>query len=120
MNSKGELCIGMAGVGRATELHMNALRRYSEVPICYKRIIARRKEQLDDAVRRYGFMEASTDFEALVNDEEIDIIDICTPPYVHRVELLEELLMAKKHAKDGKIMKAHTASSAIREKYGLV
>ena len=96
MNSKGELCIGMAGVGRATELHMNALRRYSEVPICYKRIIARRKEQLDDAVRRYGFMEASTDFEALVNDEEIDIIDICTPPYVHQ-EMIIKAMKAGKH-----------------------
>ena len=40
MNKKGEICIGMAGAGRATELHMNALKRYTEVPICYKRIIA--------------------------------------------------------------------------------
>ena len=29
MNQKKEICIGMAGAGRATELHMNALRRYT-------------------------------------------------------------------------------------------
>lgn len=32
MNEKGEICIGMVGTGRATELHMNALQRYTEVP----------------------------------------------------------------------------------------
>ena len=47
MNAKKEICIGMAGAGRATELHMNALNRYSGVPICYKHIIAHRFEQVN-------------------------------------------------------------------------
>ena len=46
MNQSGEICIGMAGAGRATELHMEGLKRFSGVPICYKTIFARRKEQL--------------------------------------------------------------------------
>ena len=41
MNKKGEICIGVAGAGRATELHMNALKRNSGIPVCYKHIIAR-------------------------------------------------------------------------------
>lgn len=96
MNSNGELCIGMAGAGRATELHMNALRRYSEIPICYKRIIARRTEQVEEAKRRYGFLEASLDFDDLVTDDEIDIIDICTPPYVH-ADMIIRAMKAGKH-----------------------
>lgn len=91
-----QICIGMAGAGRATELHMNALLRFSEFPVRYKRIIARRPEQVNKMKERYGFEIASTDFDDLLNDEEIDVIDICTPPYVHE-EMIEKALKAGKH-----------------------
>lgn len=96
MNKKGEVCIGMAGAGRATELHMNALQRYSGVPVCYKRIIARRWEQVNRMKERYGFLEAGIDFEDLLTDPEIDVIDICTPPYIHE-EMIVRALKADKH-----------------------
>ena len=96
MNSKKEICIGVAGAGRATELHMNALRRYTGVPVCCKRIIGRRFEQVNAAKERYGFLEASLNFDDLLNDPEIDVIDICTPPYVHE-EMIIKALRAGKH-----------------------
>ena len=96
MNNKGEIVIGMAGAGRATELHMNALKRYTEVPICYKRIIARRWEQVNFAKERFGFIESSLEFDDLLNDPEIDVIDICTPPYAHE-EMIIKALKAGKH-----------------------
>ena len=43
---KNEICIGMAGAGRATELHINALKRFTGIPLRFKMIVARRKEQL--------------------------------------------------------------------------
>jgi predicted dehydrogenase len=96
MNSRGEICLGMAGAGRATELHMNALTRYTGVPVCFKRIIARRFEQVNVMKERYGFVEVSLSFDDLINDEEIDVIDICTPPYVHE-EMIIKALKAGKH-----------------------
>ncbi len=93
---KKEICIGMAGAGRATELHMNALLRFSEFPVRYKRIIARREEQVEAMRKRYGFENGSTNFEDLLKDKEIDVIDICTPPYVHE-EMIEKALKAGKH-----------------------
>lgn len=96
MNNKGEICFGMAGAGRATELHMNALKRYTEVPICYRRIIAHRWEQVNAAKEKYGFEESSLSFEDLIEDPEIDVIDICTPPYVHE-EMITKALRAGKH-----------------------
>ncbi len=96
MNSKHEICIGMAGAGRATELHMNALKRFSGVPVCLKHIIARRFEQVNNAKERYGFQNASLDFNDLINDPEIDVIDICTPPYVHE-EMIISAMNAGKH-----------------------
>lgn len=88
--------MGMVGAGRATELHMNALTRYSGVPVCFKHITARRLEQVNKMKTRYGFVDASLDFENLLNDDEIDVIDICTPPYAHK-EMIIRSLKAGKH-----------------------
>ncbi len=96
MNSKGEVCLGVAGAGRATELHMNALKRFGGVPVCYKHIMARRFEQVQAMKDRYGFINASLNFEDLLNDPEIDVIDICTPPYVHE-DMVEQAMKAGKH-----------------------
>ena len=96
MNKKGEICIGMAGAGRATELHMNALKRFGGLRICNKHIIARRTEQVNAAKARFNFQRASTNFEDLLNDPEIDVIDICTPPYAHEKMILDAL-KADKH-----------------------
>lgn len=96
MNNKGEICLGVAGAGRATELHMNALKRFSGVPVCYKHIIAKRSEQVNLMKDRYGFINASLDFNDLLNDPEIDVIDICTPPYVHE-QMIVSALQANKH-----------------------
>ncbi len=96
MNNKGDICIGMAGAGRATELHINALERYTGVPFCLKHIIAKRQEQVTEAKVKYGFTNASLRFEDMLEDEEIDVIDICTPPYVHE-EMIISALRAGKH-----------------------
>lgn len=118
MNSKGEVCIGVAGAGRATELHMNALKRFSGVPVCYKRIIARRFEQVNEMKLRYGFQEASLDFEDLLKDEEIDIIDICTPPYLHE-EMVEKAMKAGKHVICEKPLSGYFGKSADQAPIGL-
>lgn len=96
MNGNGEICIGMAGAGRATELHMNALLRYTGVPVCLKHIIGRRSEQVYAMKERYGFVNASLRYEDLLEDDEIDVIDICTPPYVHK-EMIMMAFRANKH-----------------------
>lgn len=91
-----EICIGMAGAGRATELHMDAYHRVNGIKVRYKHIIARRWEQVEAAKVRYGFESCSLDYDDLINDPEIDVIDICTPPYVH-FEMIEKALKAGKH-----------------------
>lgn len=96
MNKKNEICIGMAGAGRATELHLNALNRYTGVPVHYKHIIARRFEQVDYMKNRYGFEKSSLDFDDLLSDDEIDVIDICTPPYAH-MDMIIKALESGKH-----------------------
>lgn len=118
MNSKGEICIGMAGAGRATELHMNALKRYSGVPVCLKRIIAHRWEQVNEAKERFGFEESSLNFDDLLNDSEIDVIDICTPPYAHE-EMIVKSLRAGKHVICEKPMSGYFGSPTDSEPIGI-
>ena len=77
---KKEVCLGMIGAGRATELHMNAIHRYSGVPVRCKTIVARRWEQVVEAKNKYGFETATLNVKELLEDPEIDVIDICTPP----------------------------------------
>jgi len=90
------IVIGMVGAGRATELHMHALYRVSGIPLRFKTIVARRAEQLLPAKEHYGFETASYDFSDLLTDPEIDVIDICTPPYVHE-DMIIKAMQADKH-----------------------
>ena len=117
MNSKGEICLGMAGAGRATELHMNALLRYTGVPVCFKHIIARRHEQVEAMKDRYGFINASLDFNDLLNDEEIDVIDICTPPYAH-ADMIIKALDAGKHVICEKPLSGYFGDDGTNEQVG--
>ena len=93
---KDSICIGMAGAGRATELHMLALDQYSGIPVRRKTIMARRKEPLEHACKRYRFEQITMDFNEMIRDPEIDLIDICTPAYVH-VPMIRAALDAGKH-----------------------
>lgn len=95
MNAKNELCLGMVGAGRATELHLEALKRFSGIPLCLKHIVARRAEQLEVAKNRFGFLNSSFNFEDLLRDDEIDVIDICTPPYAHEDMIISALKAGK-------------------------
>lgn len=96
MNHKNEICIGTAGAGRAAELHLDALQRHAGVPICRKRIVDMNLALAQEKQARYGIELASRDFADLLEDEEIDIVDICTPPFSHP-EMIEKALAAGKH-----------------------
>lgn len=88
--------IGMAGAGRATELHMEAYARVRGIEPHFKMVIAKHKEKAEKAKEQYGFEKAGYEFEELLEDPEIQVIDICTPPYMHE-EMIIKALKAGKH-----------------------
>lgn len=55
-----------------------------------------KQEELASAKQRYGFEFTTANFDDLLNDPEVDVIDICTPPYMH-AQLIIEALNAGKH-----------------------
>ncbi len=91
---KERVTVGVVGAGRACELHAYGYHR-SNIPVRLKTVMARRQEQLDDAVRRFGFEHTTTTFDEMLADKEIDVIDICTPPYLHKQEIIKALLAGK-------------------------
>ena len=95
MSEKKEIGLGMIGAGRATELHMNALKRYSGVHVDYRMIAARRNDQGMAMQKRYGFSYSTLDYHDVLEDDEIDVVDICTPPYLHEPMILEALAAGK-------------------------
>lgn len=114
-----EICIGMIGAGRATELHMHAYRRVSGISLRFKTIVARRSEQLVPAKELYGFERLSYDFMDLINDPEIDVIDICTPPYVHE-EMIIKAMQAGKHVICEKPITGYFGDRAVEQPIGKV
>ena len=91
---KDFVTVGVVGAGRALELHAFGYKR-SNIPCRLKTVMARRSEQIQKAVKKYGFEKGTTDFADLLNDPEIDVVDICTPPYVHKEQIILALRAGK-------------------------
>lgn len=88
--------IGMVGAGRATELHMEAYARVKDIEVRYKKIMARHIEHAINAKKLYGFEEVANSFDEMLEDQEIQVIDICSPPYTH-ADMIIRALKAGKH-----------------------
>lgn len=79
-----KITIAMLGAGRATELHMNAYKHVYGVELRYKTIFDALSEKAFSAKQQYGFEKVATSIDEVFSDPEIDVIDICTPPYTHK------------------------------------
>ena len=87
--------VGLAGCGFAAELHMYAYKRVYGVDAEVVAVAARGDQVLDFA-RKHQIRAAYRNFQALLADKEIDVIDICTPPTLH-ASMIIEALQAGKH-----------------------
>lgn len=94
MKMKERVTVSVVGAGRALELHAFGYHR-SNIPVRLKTVMARRPEQIQQAIDRYGFEKGTTSYDDILNDPEIDVVDICTPPYVHKEEIVEAMCAGK-------------------------
>jgi predicted dehydrogenase len=87
--------IGLIGCGFIADLHMHAYRRvYGVAPEV--RAVVSRSDSASAFARRFGIPVALQDWRALLDDPEIDVIDICTPPALH-AEMIVACMQAGKH-----------------------
>lgn len=114
---KNVVAIGMVGAGRATELHMNAYKNVKDIEPRFKSIISKTPAKTTAAQKNYGFEEIAESFETMLEDNEIDVIDICTPPYLHE-EMIIKAMKAGKHVICEKPLAGYFGNSESSELIG--
>lgn len=89
------LNIAVVGAGYAAFLHGNGYANVGGVSFTLHTICDVVREKAESVKAQFGFLYAETDFDKVVDDPEIDIIDIVTPPFLH-VPMIEKALKAGK------------------------
>lgn len=90
-----KVVVGMVGAARGTELHMGGYSRVHGLDLRLKKIMRLHPEKIEYARQKFGFEEDAYCFEELLNDPEINLIDICTPPYAHPDMVVKALKAGK-------------------------
>ncbi|MFF2841373.1 Gfo/Idh/MocA family protein [Paenarthrobacter sp. NPDC057981] len=93
----GVAAIGYAFMGKA---HSNAWRNvasFFDVPAFEQRVlVGRDASAVAEAARKYGWAESATDWRSVIARDDIDIVDICAPGWMH-AEIAIAALEAGKH-----------------------
>ncbi len=91
MPDKLKVAVVGCGVGR---FHVAAYRnlpdKFTPVAICDVDEAKARQVAMD-----FGIPRVTTDFHALCRMDDLDVIDLCTPPYLHFPQILEALAAGK-------------------------
>jgi predicted dehydrogenase len=117
-DSRPPLGFGLLGYGFMGKAHSNALRTipymFSESPVrpTLVAIAGRTEERVREAASRYGYENYTTDIEALLGDERVDVFDNVAGDAAH-VEPTLAALRAGKHVVCEKPL-ASTAADAQR------
>lgn len=93
----GVAVIGYAFMGKA---HSNAWRNvasFFDVPAFEQKVLVGRDAlAVAEAAAKYGWAESATDWRSVIARDDIDIVDICAPGWMH-AEIALEALAAGKH-----------------------
>ena len=91
-----KVTIAIIGAGRAAQLHLDAYKKVYGIEVYIKGIFDTNKERAESLSRQYDIRSYFESIQQILSDEEIDVIDICTPPFTHK-ELVIQTLQANKH-----------------------
>lgn len=92
---ENKITVGLVGAGWAGEMHSRAYRRVYGVKINLKSVCALGPD-LESFAHRHGFRFWTEDFNDLLADPEINVIDIASPPALHK-DMIIKALRAGKH-----------------------
>ncbi|UWX97085.1 Gfo/Idh/MocA family oxidoreductase [Arthrobacter zhaoxinii] len=99
--SKPALRVGMVGYSFMGAMHSHAWRtapRFFDLPMRPELAVlaGRNKSAVETAAEKMGWRDTETDWRALVERDDVDLIDICTPGDTH-AEIAIAALAAGKH-----------------------
>jgi predicted dehydrogenase len=117
-----ELKVGIVGLGWVAGAHIETFKKVNGATV--SAICSRRRHNEADLQAQYGIpLKAYTDYKAMLDDPEIDIIDICTPHPVHTEQAIaaakkgKHLLIEKPIAikfQDAKAMRAAIRKAGVK------
>ncbi|MBR4470646.1 MAG: Gfo/Idh/MocA family oxidoreductase [Erysipelotrichaceae bacterium] len=88
--------IAIIGAGRAAQLHLDAYKKVYGIDINIKGIFDTDTKRAISLSNAYQIKGSFSSIEEVLNDPEIDVIDICTPPFTHP-DLIIDSLNHEKH-----------------------
>ena len=88
--------IGTVGAGYAARLHGNGYRNVGSVHFKLKTICDTNIDLARELQQDYGYENITADYDSMLSDPEINVIDIVTPPFLH-VSMAIKALKAGKH-----------------------
>ncbi|SLK03433.1 Gfo/Idh/MocA family protein [Arthrobacter sp. P2b] len=100
--SSGARSLGVAAIGYAFmgKAHSNAWRNvasFFDVPAFEQKVLVGRDAgQVAQAAAKYGWAESATDWRSVITRDDIHIVDICAPGWMH-AEIAVAALEAGKH-----------------------
>ncbi len=124
MTARRTLQVGLIGYKFMGKAHSNAWRqapRFFNLPadLRMKTICGRDGRAVEQAAEKFGWEKSETDWRAVVDDPEIDIIDICTPNDSHAAIALaaaaagKAIVCEKPLARD--VAEAERMAAAVRK-----
>lgn len=110
--------VGLVGGGYAAQLHCEAYKKVSGVNVRLKTIVDIDLDKAEKIAEKYKFENAGTSFDELLKDDEIDIIDIVTPPYLHK-DMIIKAVNSGKHVICEKPLTGYFGQAGDEEPIGL-
>lgn len=91
-----EIILGLVGSGYAAYLHGNAYKKVNGVRLRLKTVVDIEIDKAKLMAKNYGFEQVHDSFNKILKDDEIDVVDICTPPSFHP-EMIIKAMESGKH-----------------------
>ena len=100
MSDKSTIGVGMIGYKFMGKAHSNAWRQVTpffepSLTPQLKVVCGRERDKVERMAQRWGWERAVTDWRAVIEDPEVDIVDICSPNNTHREIALAALAAGK-------------------------
>ena len=90
------ITVGLVGAGYACHLHCNGYRKVYGATVRLKKICDVDEVKARKAAAKFEIEETCSNVEEILDDRQIDVIDICTPPFSHS-QMIKDVMSAGKH-----------------------
>jgi hypothetical protein len=75
--------VGLIGAGFVAEIHAQAYREVPGLEVRLLAVTARTAESASAFAARHGIPDAYDDYRRILDREDIDLVDVCTPNVLH-------------------------------------